>query len=404
MDDSARRMPASIGHDAMGGECSPATFFAPAGRSTLEELRRSYQRLKASLSLQAALDAMPVAVAVLDQHRQIVLANQRLLSLLGSSEEGLLGKRPGEALDCVHWRSGPDGCGTSRACTFCGTVNAILETQTAGVQHDRECRLRRQPALSPEVFDLHVTTTEIAIDDERFTVCAIQDQQVQKRFQVLTRAFYHDVLNTAGGIRGFADFLLRRASAVDAEQSHLNMIVGMAEQLVEEIRSQRDLTEAESGDLRPEFDAVAPCELVERVVSLYSKHASAEQRSIVTRKAWQGVMVTDYRLLSRVLGNMLKNALEATPPGGAVHVDCQCEDDQVTFSVHNAAVMNEEVRSQVFQRSFSTKAPTGRGIGTYSIKLLGERYLGGVVDFVSQAPEGTVFRIRLPRKPRGPAA
>ena len=397
MDDTASGMHSSLGYGALGGECTPATYFAPAGRSTPDELRRSSQRLKEAVNLQSAVNAMPIAVAVLDKHRQIVLTNRRLLSLLSSSEEALLGKRPGEALDCMHWRSGPDGCGTARPCTFCGAVNAILETQTDGVQHERECRLRRQPPLSPEVFDLHVTTSETEIDGEKFTICAIQNQEVQKRFQVLTRAFYHDVLNTAGGIRGFADFLLRKASPADA-QGPLNLIAGMAEQLVEEIRSQRDLTEAESGDLRLEFDAVAPRELLERLVSLYSKHASAEQRSIVARKTWEGVMVTDHRLLSRVLGNMLKNALEATPPGGSVHVDCQFQDDQVTFSVHNAAVMDEEVRSQIFQRSFSTKAPSGRGIGTYSIKLLGERYLGGTVDFTSQAPEGTVFRIRLPRK------
>jgi hypothetical protein len=33
------------------------------------------------------------------------------------------------------------------------------------------------------------------------------------------------------------------------------------------------------------------------------------------------------------------------------------------------------------------------------IKLFGKRYLGGNVDFVSGSPEGTTFRLRLPKKP-----
>jgi signal transduction histidine kinase len=33
------------------------------------------------------------------------------------------------------------------------------------------------------------------------------------------------------------------------------------------------------------------------------------------------------------------------------------------------------------------------------MKLLGERYLGGVVQFTSSAASGTVFSIRLPRQP-----
>jgi sensor histidine kinase regulating citrate/malate metabolism len=52
---------------------------------------------------------------------------------------------------------------------------------------------------------------------------------------------------------------------------------------------------------------------------------------------------------------------------------------------------------QLFQRSFSTKG-TGRGLGTYSIRLLTENYLEGKVSFVSNEAEGTVFSIELNKK------
>ena len=52
------------------------------------------------------------------------------------------------------------------------------------------------------------------------------------------------------------------------------------------------------------------------------------------------------------------------------------------FWVNNPAVMPREVQLQVFKRSFSTKG-SGRGIGTYSMRLLVSRYLGGSVDFES---------------------
>ncbi len=51
---------------------------------------------------------------------------------------------------------------------------------------------------------------------------------------------------------------------------------------------------------------------------------------------------------------------------------------------------------QMFHRSFSTKG-TGRGLGTYSMKLLSERYLGGSVTFRSIPGEGTTFTARYPR-------
>jgi len=72
------------------------------------------------------------------------------------------------------------------------------------------------------------------------------------------------------------------------------------------------------------------------------------------------------------------------------------DGDLILFSVHNPAVMPPDVQKQVFQRSFSTKGGSGRGIGTHSVKLLTEAYLGGLAGFVSQSPEGTLFFITLP--------
>jgi hypothetical protein len=58
--------------------------------------------------------------------------------------------------------------------------------------------------------------------------------------------------------------------------------------------------------------------------------------------------------------------------------------------------MPEVVRRQVFRRSFSTKSPVGRGIGTYSAKLITERYLGGSLTFTSSEEQGTTFAVTLP--------
>lgn len=52
--------------------------------------------------------------------------------------------------------------------------------------------------------------------------------------------------------------------------------------------------------------------------------------------------------------------------------------------------MPYDVQLQVFQRSFSTKG-IGRGLGTYSIRLLSERYLSGRVSFTSTPEAGTTF-------------
>jgi sensor histidine kinase regulating citrate/malate metabolism len=62
--------------------------------------------------------------------------------------------------------------------------------------------------------------------------------------------------------------------------------------------------------------------------------------------------------------------------------------------VNNPTFMPRDVQLQVFKRSFSTKG-TGRGIGTYSMRLLASKYLGGEVDFTTSQAEGTTFRVQL---------
>jgi len=62
--------------------------------------------------------------------------------------------------------------------------------------------------------------------------------------------------------------------------------------------------------------------------------------------------------------------------------------------------MPPEVAPQVFQRSFSTKG-ADRGLGTWSMKLFAEEYLGGAVSFQTDRERGTTFSLVLPRKPKG---
>ena len=93
---------------------------------------------------------------------------------------------------------------------------------------------------------------------------------------------------------------------------------------------------------------------------------------------------------------MIKNALEACAQGQIVTVASHAAGDSVNFSVHNPTYITRDVQLQLFKRSFSTKG-AGRGLGTYSMKLLTERYLKGKIAFTSFEQEGTTFTLKLER-------
>ena len=170
-----------------------------------------------------------------------------------------------------------------------------------------------------------------------------------------------------------------------------------AHALVEEIQSHCTLLAAEKGDLAVSSSDCGSLAALDAAVAACRAFGFAEDKHVVILPGAQSILFrTDAALLGRVLLNLLKNALEAGGADTTVTATCTGQSpNRVRFSVHNDGVMPEYVRAHVFQRSFSTKGP-GRGLGTYSMKLLGERYLGGKVSFTTGAEAGTVFSIRLP--------
>lgn len=83
------------------------------------------------------------------------------------------------------------------------------------------------------------------------------------------------------------------------------------------------------------------------------------------------------------------NALEASEDE-VINVGIQKNENHVEIYVHNNKYIPRNIQLQIFKRSFSTKGK-GRGLGTYSMKLIGEDHLKGYIRFTSEKDKGTRF-------------
>lgn len=370
------------------------TEFASAERAPEHEIWRQAQLFANNPLLDALLDAVPNIVLVVNEQRQVVYANAALSALPGFARDGSpLGRRPGEILDCTHADDTAGGCGTSEFCRTCGAVRAILSA-LHGTQSVQECRIVQAGGTA---LDLRVQSTPLHVAGHQFVVFTAVDISHEKRRRALERIFFHDILNTASVLKGFADILQ------DATPDEIALVrehfAHYADRLVDEINAQRELAAAENDDLIVHMETVDALGLLHEIASAYSHHPVANDCCIVVMPEAQAVTLTsDRTLLGRVLGNMLKNALEACPPAGIVTLSCARGGDRVAFTVHNPTFMPRDVQLQVFQRSFSTKGD-GRGLGTYSMKLLSEHYLGGRVEFTTSPDDGTTFIATYPLTP-----
>jgi signal transduction histidine kinase len=240
-----------------------------------------------------------------------------------------------------------------------------------------------------------VRATPVQCGGSEFTVFVLTDVSAAKRRDALQRLFFHDILNTIGGLRIWTSVLEKggetRMQTAAAEISQLASYLGR------EVHDQRRLLEAEAGTLTLDRQPVPVGDLLEEVRRICRGHAAAEGRTLIVEAADpDAVIETDRLLLRRVLTNMAVNALEAVGEGAVVRLRHQGSGQRHVFRVHNPGVIPADVAPRIFSRSFSTKGTPGRGLGTYSMKLFGERYLGGRVGFASTPASGTTFSIRLP--------
>jgi signal transduction histidine kinase len=372
------------------------TRFAPAGRASAGETNRLVQVFKNQEYLRKFVDALPNIVMVLNHERQIVFYNKNLLTVIKDrfeEESAVYGLRPGEVLDCVHAFETSGGCGTTDFCSTCGAVHAILTSQR-GKQDIRDCNILTKTGRA---LDLRVWATPISIDDEVFTIFSVNDISDEKRRQILERIFFHDLLNIAGGLQGYASLLEESVPAFDTALNE--QLLKLTQTLVEEIQSQREILSAENYELKIKPSQLRSLEFVQDMIKAYQQSEVAKGRLLVVAPDTQDIeFTTDAILLQRVIGNMIKNALEACQPGDKVIVGCYVENQEVEFWVHNPYVIPHKNQLQIFQRSYSTKGK-GRGLGTYSMKLLGERYLNGKISFSSTTEEGTIFHAYFPIQP-----
>ncbi len=368
------------------------TQFAPAERGSPLVLEKDALFFSENKALQKIADAVSTMMVILNQQRQIVYSNQLFLQFLNLSDsKPIIGKRPGEAVDCIHSQITEGGCGTTEFCRTCGAVGAIMESQL-GKQSEKECRII---TCKNSALDLRITATPYNENGTDYTIFAVHDISNEKRRQTLERVFFHDVLNSAGGISGLSKIL----AEIDNREEMLEIaraINRAAENMLGEIQAQRLLSDAERGDMEPDFKNIGSQEIIHDVAQLYSGHELVKNKMIsIDNNSEELPVYTDPIILRRILGNMLKNALEASSPGTIVTLSCSSTPHQsVRFSVHNNSYMERNTQLQIFQRSFSTKGK-GRGIGTYSMKLLGEKYLKGKVWFESTKENGTTFFIEI---------
>lgn len=359
------------------------------------EILEQHERIKEEFAADL-INSVPNPAFILNNERKIVLFNETLAAAVGEHRDNMiLGRRPGELLRCCN--SQKTWCGNSIPCVQCGALRAI-QTAMTGEKAEEECMLLANAAGKVKAYTFKVNASPLKIKDESCYLIHLTDISDSKHKEMMERVFLHDLLNAVNGIANAGTLI--KEDAVKIEHRELGaMIVDRAQFMASEIDSHRLFISAETKQLEINNEPVAVKQIIESIRTFYSGSMMVKDKNISFNATAEDFnLVTDKRLLYRIVENLVKNAVEASPADSKVGIKAELKSDLALFTVSNQGAIPMTVAHQIFRKSFSTKG-TGRGLGTYSVKMFTENYLRGRVWFDSSQEDGTNFYVEIPLSP-----
>jgi len=324
--------------------------------------------------IQAALDALPIGVIVVDGEARIVVRNR-------ASDD-----------------SGGD------------THNEVLVQ--AAVQHHLRAAVRGEERS--QTVELYGPPRRVVIVHAKplagkGAVATIEDVTERSRVDSVRTDFVanisHELKTPIGALAVLAETLIDESDPTVVSRL-AGKTVNEAHRVAKIIDDLLELSRIElSGDL-----VIAPCDVASLVADAASRNSyAAEQRRVEVRvcEVPPGLSINaDQVQLASALGNLVDNAVKYSEVGGKVTVAAFPENEGVTFVVTDSGIgIPTHDLDRIFERFYRVDRARARGTGGTGLGLSIVRHVtsnhGGAVTVESREGEGSTFRLHIPDRPAG---
>ncbi len=350
-----------------------------------EVARRTREARQARSLLQVVVDTTPASLLVLDPDFKVIQANRMAEQVHGVN---LVGKH------CFDMR-----LGRTDRCRECPTWDALASgaSQTPPCPHTdprtgEVLAVESHPLRLPDGRD-YLLVVERVITEQSKLQARLVHQEKMAAFGLLAAGVAHEMGNPLSSIEAQLQLLdpqelpPESASVIGVVRQEVGRLRRILRELVDFARRRRD-----------EATLVSVHSVVEDALRLL-RH-DPRMRKVRSQQAFDPetppvFMVEDH--LMQVVLNLMINALDAMPEGGALKVEIQPVRGQAVLRVHDSGLgMDRAVLARCFEPLFSTKPP-GRGTGLgLSITRDILKAIGGEVELHSAPGRGTTAVITLP--------
>ena len=247
-----------------------------------------------------------------------------------------------------------------------------------------------------------------------FNVMAASLEQAEMERRRMIADITHELRTPLTIIDGTVDGI--QDGVFQADTEHLDAIKEQTALLARLTADLRDLSMADSGQLRLQLAATDMTDLVRRKLSTFAVPAREKGVDLVSELPEEALRAeVDPVRIEQVLGNLMTNAIRHTSSGGKITVSARVTDRDAVHGIESPNVVlsvadtgegiSPEHLPHVFDRFYRveesrSRGEGGAGLGLTIVKQMSEAH-GGKVWAESELGKGSTFHVALPLKNRG---
>lgn len=212
----------------------------------------------------------------------------------------------------------------------------------------------------------------------------------------------HDLKAPLNRVQGLIQLLPLVGSLNQEQQEQVQMIDKVVEsgrRLIEDILT---INAYESDYETPSLELIALNDFVKEVIDMHQQSVAAKKNiSIVFQNSQDFSLRTDKDSLTRILDNLISNAVKFSPPQKKVWVNIEQKEKAIQISIKDQGPgISEKDQTKMFKKFQKlTAKPTGgetsTGLGLSIIKVLTKK-LKGQITYETALGKGTTFFLTLP--------
>ena len=326
-----------------------------------------------AIRLRRALDTLPQAVLVCDEHGEPVFRNARAITLMGS--------RHGDALAAQ-------------------AVDELLAATAPGASEERTLELYGPPRRTLNVRTQSIDNGQRALG----VIAVIEDVSERRRLEEVRRDFVanvsHELKTPMGALGLLAETLLAETEPAVSQRlaQRIHTEAFRISRIIDDLLDLSRIESEESPPREPVLVNLVMAEAAERV------RAAADQRNVdltLDEPSPPVAVLGDRRQLTSAVYNLLENAVKFSYEGGVVECRGWTEGDDVLISVSDKGIgIPARDLERIFERFYRvdhgrSRSTGGTGLGLAIVRHVAQNH-HGTVQVDSREGEGATFTLRLP--------